>query len=58
MAANYIRYEETVQYEVFGPTCIKATNLFEDIRNDIKAESKELAGFITVKEYAKNLKSK
>ena len=56
MAANYIRYEETVQYEVFGPTCVSAKNLYEDIRNDIKAESKELAGFITVREYAKNLK--
>ena len=56
MAANFIRYEETVQYEVFGPTCVSAKSLYEDIRNDIKAESKELAGFITVREYAKNLK--
>ena len=58
MAANFIRYEETIQYEVFGPTCVSASSLYADIRNDIKAESKTLAGFITVKEYAKKLKRK
>lgn len=58
MSANFIRYEEETKLEVFGSPCIKAENLFEDIRKEMKAESQLLAGFITVREYSKDLRNK
>lgn len=60
MAANqnFIRYEEEIKLEVFGSDCIKAENLFTDIRNEIKKESQVMTGFITVREYSKDLRNK
>jgi len=60
MSANqkFIRYEEEIKLEVFGPSCIKAENLFDDIRSEIKTESQLASGFITVREYSKDLRNK
>ncbi len=60
MAANqkFIRYEEDIRLEIYGTNCIKAENLFDDIRKEIKSESQMMAGFITVKEYSKDLRNK
>lgn len=60
MAANqnFIRYEEEIKLEVFGSGCIKAENLFDDIRSEMKKESQLMAGFITVREYSKDLRNK
>lgn len=60
MAANqnFIRYEEEIKLEVFGSGYIKAENLFTDIRSEIKKESQVMAGFITVREYSKDLRNK
>lgn len=55
---NFIRYEEEIKFEVFGPNCIKADSLFDDIRKEIKSESQQMAGFITVREYSKDLRNK
>jgi len=55
---NFIRYEEENKLEVFGPSCIKARDMFDDIRKEIKAESKQMAGFITVREFSKDLSNK
>lgn len=57
-ANNFIRYEEEIKLEVYGPTCIKAENLFDDIRKEIKSESQLMSGFITVKQYSRNLENK
>ncbi len=55
---NFIRYEEEIKFEVYDSGCIKAENLFTDIRNEIKKESQVMAGFITVREYSKDLRNK
>ncbi len=55
---NFIRYEEEIKLEVFSSDCIKAENLFTDIRNEIKKGSQVMTGFITVREYSKDLRNK
>lgn len=56
-ANNFIRYEEEVQFEIYGPTCIPANSYLADIRKDIKSEKQIFSNFLTVKEYAKNLRN-
>lgn len=60
MAVNqkFIRYEDETKLEIYGSPCINAKELFYDIRKEIKAESQMMAGFITVREYSKNLRNK
>ena len=55
-AQNFIRYEEEVKYDQYKPNCINANSYLADIRKDIKSEKQILTNFLTVREYAKNLK--
>lgn len=57
-ANNFIRYEEEIKFEVYEPACIRANSYQADIRKNIKSEKPILTGFLTVKEYAKSLRTK
>ena len=57
-ANNFIRYEDELKYEIYGSPCIKAQDLFFDIRKEIKNESQMMTGMITVKQYSKSLRNK
>ena len=57
-ANNFIRYEDELKYEIYGSPCIKAQDLFCNIRNEIKSETQIKAGMITVKQYSKSLRNK
>lgn len=58
MAANFIRYEEKTDLKIYDSSCIKVENLYDDIRKEIKKESQLITGFITVREYSKDLRNK
>ena len=60
MAANQklTRYEDELKYEIYGSPCIKAQDLFCDIRKEIKNESQMMTGMITVKQYSKSIRNK
>ena len=60
MAANqkFIRYEEEIKFETFKAPCIQANSYLADIRKDIKSEKQIFTNFLTVTEYAKNLRDK
>lgn len=55
-ANKLLRYEEDIKYEVFGTSFVSANNYLADIRKEMKSEKQVLTSFLTVNEYAKNLK--
>lgn len=55
-AEKLLRYEEEIKYEIFGTSYVSASNYLADIRKEIKSEKQVLSSFLTVNEYAKNLK--
>ena len=57
-ANNFIRYEEEIKFEGYRPACVSASSYQADIRKNIKSEKPILTGFLTVKEYAKSLRTK
>jgi len=55
---NFLRYEENIKYEIYGSPYINAKDIYDDVHKEIKSESQLVTGFITVKEYSKDLKNK